>query len=78
MSEQKLTKAGKLLCVDCGDYGGIGFFVVLRDFDPRAELVAHPEQRKGCKLPRELARALGLLPTEDWIRLPRVPIRPST
>lgn len=49
---QRVAKAGKLLCVDRGeysDYNVTGFFVVLRDFDPRAELdeflSAHPEQR---------------------------------
>lgn len=52
MSKKLLAKAGMLLCVDSGqysDYSVVGFFVVLRDFDPMAELAAyldaHPEQR---------------------------------
>lgn len=52
MDEQVVTaKAGKLLCVDKGEYSDyevIGFFVVLRDFDPLAELgkflKKHPKQ----------------------------------
>ena len=54
MSEPKIAKAGKLLCVDSGeysDYSVSGFFVVLRDFEPMAELAAHleahPEQREA-------------------------------
>jgi len=54
MSEPKIAKAGKLLCVDSGaysDYIVSGFFVVLRDFDPHAELEAHldanPAQREA-------------------------------
>ncbi len=54
MSEPKIAKAGKLLCVDSGaysDYSVRGFFVVLRDFDPHAELAAHldanPVQREA-------------------------------
>ena len=54
MNDPKIAKAGKLLCVDGGeysDYGVVGFFVVLRDFDPLAELAAHldaqPEQRES-------------------------------
>ena len=53
MTEQKIAKAGKLMCVDSGaysDYQVRGFFVVLRDFDPHAELStyldANPEQQK--------------------------------
>lgn len=37
----QVAKAGTLLCVDRGaysDYQVTGFFVVLREFDPRAEL----------------------------------------
>lgn len=37
----RIAKAGRLLCVDSGaysDYSVTGFFVVLRDFDPLAEL----------------------------------------
>ena len=52
MSTEKIAKAGKLLCVDSGaysDYSVRGFFVVLRDFDPAAELESyldeHQEQR---------------------------------
>ena len=48
-----IAKAGKLLLVDSGkysDYQVIGFFVVLRDFDPNAELAsyldANPEQKE--------------------------------
>lgn len=57
MSKQdkpKMAKAGKLLCLDSGaysDYSVHGFYVVLRDFDPIAELAqhleAHPEQRES-------------------------------
>jgi hypothetical protein len=39
--QQRIAKAGKLLCVDRGEYSDyevIGLFVVLRDFNPRAEL----------------------------------------
>ena len=46
-----IAKAGKLVCVDSGeysDYSVTGFFVVLRDFDVMAELekykAAHPDQ----------------------------------
>ena len=49
--EHKIAKAGKLLCVDSGEYSDKsvhGFFVVLQDFEPDAELAmhleAHPEQ----------------------------------
>jgi hypothetical protein len=55
MNEQQTTaKAGKLLCMDRGEYSEYqvtGFFVVLRDFNPRAELdeylAANPEQRES-------------------------------
>lgn len=47
-----LAKAGTLISVEYGaysDYSVIGFFVVLRDFDPAAKLeeylAANPEQR---------------------------------
>jgi len=45
MSEQqKIAKAGKLICIDSGEYSNyyvIGFFVVLRDFDPIEELAEY-------------------------------------
>lgn len=51
MNDKRIAKAGKLLRLDegeCGDYGVVGFFVVLRDFDPMGELEvykeAHPDQ----------------------------------
>jgi len=47
------AKAGTLLCLDCGEYSDyyvIGFFVVLKDFDPLAEISEYielnPEQKK--------------------------------
>lgn len=47
-----IAKAGQLMCIDHGvysDYQVIGFFVVLKDFDPRecldAYLTEHSEQR---------------------------------
>ncbi len=50
----QIAKAGKLLCVDKGSYSDfcvIGFFMVLRDFDPQAELEAYlddnPKERIG-------------------------------
>lgn len=53
MQKANIAKAGSLLCVDKGaysDYQVCGFFVVLHDFDPIAELEeylnAHPKQRK--------------------------------
>lgn len=73
MSEPKIAKAGKLLCVDSGVHSGYishGFFVVLRDFDPHAELAAHldanPAQREAYHFEEEsflaalLARGLLL------------------
>ena len=53
MSElEKIAKAGKLVCVDRGEYSDYevtGFFVVLRDFSPREELGeylnSNPEQK---------------------------------
>ena len=46
-----IAKAGSLICVDRGEYSDyrvLGFFVALRDFDPRIELAEHlkeqPEQ----------------------------------
>lgn len=49
------AKAGRLLCVDHGeysDYGVAGFFVVLRDFEPRVELTeflaANKDQADDC------------------------------
>jgi hypothetical protein len=66
-----MIKAGRLLCVDSGaysDYGVVGFFVVLQDFDPMAELALYletkPEQREpysfkaGAYLAALLAKAL--------------------
>lgn len=55
MNEQQTTaKAGKLLCMDGGEYSDYqvtGFFVVLRDFNPRAELdeylAENTEQRES-------------------------------
>jgi hypothetical protein len=54
MSEARIAKAGKLLSVESGtysDYHVTGFFVVLRDFDPMAELTefldANPGQRES-------------------------------
>jgi hypothetical protein len=51
--QQNLAKAGQLLCVDSGsysDYKVLGFFLVLRDFDPVGELQsyldANPKQSK--------------------------------
>lgn len=51
--EQKLARAGSLVCVDHGEYSDYsvrGFFVVLKEFDPRerveAHLAEHPEQRE--------------------------------
>ncbi len=48
-----IAHAGKLICVDQGEYSDytvLGFFVVLRDFDPKAELElhmeVHPEQKE--------------------------------
>ena len=47
------ARAGTLLCVDRGEYSDyqvIGFLVILRDFDPHAELEEYlakkPDQRK--------------------------------
>lgn len=40
----RIAKAGKLLSIENGEYSDyqvIGFFVVLRDFDPMAELAEH-------------------------------------
>ena len=51
MPDHLIAKAGTLVCVDSGEYSDSqvhGFFVVLRDFAPLAELAeyvaAHPEQ----------------------------------
>lgn len=77
MSEPRIAKAGKLLCVDSGEYSAYsvhGFFVVLRDFDPLAELAAHmdahPEQRERYHFRQEsyLAALLanGLLMEVDY------------
>ena len=77
MSKPNIAKAGKLLCVDSGEYSDYnvhGFFVVLRDFEPMAELAAHlqahPEQREsysfegGSYLASLLAK--GLLMEVDY------------
>lgn len=52
-SENKIAKAGKLLLMDSGDYSDytvVGFFVVLKDFDPMKELeeykAANPDKAK--------------------------------
>lgn len=74
---QKIAKAGKLLCVDRGeysDYNVTGFFVALRDFDPRAELDeflnAHPEQREDYSFEQDMFLAAllakGLLLEVDY------------
>ena len=54
--QQTIAKAGKLLCVDRGEYRYYqvtGFFVVLRDFNPSDELeeylAANPEQRESYR-----------------------------
>ena len=51
-----IAKAGSLLCVDQGEYSDytvMGFFVVLRDFSPKAALEEHlatnPEQRENYR-----------------------------
>ena len=77
MSKEMIAKAGKLLCVDsgaCSDYSVRGFFVVLRDFDPDAELELyldeHQEQRKDYSFEEDgyLAALLakGLLMEVDY------------
>jgi hypothetical protein len=77
MTEPKIAKAGKLLCVDSGEYSDYsvhGFFVVLRDFDPMTELAdhleAHPEQRESYRFEKDsyLAALLanGLLMEVDY------------
>lgn len=60
------TRAGRLLCIDQGtysDYGVVGFFVVLKDFVPMAELRTYleinPEQKEDYHL--ELSRFLAYL-----------------
>jgi hypothetical protein len=61
MSKHQSAKAGSLLCIDSGvysDYGVIGFFVVLQDFVPMAELESYlkknPKQKEPCSFDREL------------------------
>jgi len=77
MNTPDIAKAGKLLCVDSGEYSDYsvhGFFVVLRDFDPNAELAAHlkanPDQRQNYHFREEsfLAALLakGLLMEVDF------------
>lgn len=54
MSERKIAKAGRLLLVDQGeysDYSVLGFFVVLKDFDPISELKDHLKNHKEQKAP---------------------------
>lgn len=65
--EPRIAKAGKLVCVDSGEYSDYsirGFFVVLRDFDPYAELAdylsEHPEQKKNYKFAEDKFLALLL------------------
>lgn len=71
--QKKIAKAGKLICIDSGeysDYSVIGFFVVLRDFDPMVELdeykAAHPQDcdeynfDKSCFLAQLLSKGLLL------------------
>lgn len=48
----KIAKAGRLICFDQGeysDYGVIGFFVALKDFEPDKELAAYLEQNPDKK-----------------------------
>jgi len=70
--DTKIARSGMLLCVDSGEYSNYlvtGFFVVLRDFDPRAELDTylneHPDQceRYGFEKDQFLSKLLekGLL-----------------
>lgn len=76
MSEN-IAKAGKLLCVDSGqysDYSVHGFFVVLKDFYPTIELkeylIAHPEQIENYSFSGErflaMLLAKGLLLEIDY------------
>jgi hypothetical protein len=51
--QAKIAKAGKMICVDSGEYSNYsitGFFVVLKDFNPMAELkeykAANPDECK--------------------------------
>ena len=56
MSGETMAKAGSLLCIDRGeysDYSVIGFFVVLRDFEPAAELAAYLAANKRDQSPYE-------------------------
>jgi len=54
MKEKALARAGKLISIESGCYSDhivIGFFVVLKDFDPHEELKRylerHPEQAES-------------------------------
>ena len=54
LTEDHMVKAGRLICIDHGEYSDYsvrGFFVALRDFDPRERLDAfldeHTDQREG-------------------------------
>lgn len=78
--KQTIAKAGRLLCIDQGkydDYRITGFFVALRDFDPRKELdeylCANPEQKDDCSFHQDefLASLLarGLLLEVEYGRL---------
>lgn len=65
--EPRIAKAGKLVCVDSGEYSDYsvrGFFVVLRDFDPYAELAdylsEHPEQKQNYRFAEDKFLALLL------------------
>jgi hypothetical protein len=55
MSDEAIARAGSLLRVERGEYSAyevIGFFVVLKNFDPMAELKRYlemnPKQAKSC------------------------------
>lgn len=75
--DNKIAKAGTLVCVSMGkydDYEVNGFFVVLRDFYPMAELASHlaehPEQRERFQFEQEnflqTLLAKGLLMKVDY------------
>ena len=66
--QNKIAKAGKLLCVDRGEYSDYqvtGFFVVLKDFDPLTELNeylnANPEQIKSYSFEEDRYLSMLLL-----------------
>lgn len=67
VKEPRIAKAGKLVCVDRGeysDYSILGFFVVLKDFDPYAELAdylsEHQEQKQNYRFKEDKFLALLL------------------